>query len=703
MTFRKKVNQIVWMAACVAVIFLFLLLSSSGVTADGDGGATPLPDAVSTTGSKMPLAYPDPPTEFFNPIVSHTAESSSLIRLDEFRADGRFSSIDGKNSAVVIMDTGIDLDHPFFGPDQNSDNISDRIVYQYDFGDDDGDASDINGHGSNVTSIALSSDSTYTGIAPGADIIHLKVFTDLGGGNFSYVEEALQWVLANSLSYNIVAVNMSLGDNLNHASEQALYGISDEIDALKLLDVSVVASSGNDFYTFSSAQGVGYPAADGDTIAVGAVFDSNIGSVSYGSGAEAYSTGADLVTPFSQRHASLSTIFAPGAAIVGAGPTGGLTSMHGTSQAAPHIAGIVALMQELAMRELGRKLTVAELEMLMTSTAVSINDGDDESDNVTNTAVTFSRVDVMGMAEAIMGMSVFVPPSVEQVNSNAGEMDNGFSTNADFAEVTITFSEDVVDPAGNSDPEDVTNPSNYGLFNAGTNGEIETSQCGTPQGDDTAVAIDSVIYESSVYTATIAFNGGAPLSEAAFRFFVCQEIEDDDGNNLDGNDDGNGGDDFRLDFEVDKTAVNPNNINFNGLQNSSITAPTSTIEMTFPDEMRYDPSSRPSPQSATSSGEVNNTANYRLFSAGANETVETSSCSGGTGDDESITINNAAYDQASRIATLTVNGGNSLPNDAYRLLLCSTLQDSAGNPLGSDFEVSFVVNVLDIFLPFVQR
>src|SRR5690606_15228652 len=122
-------------------------------------------------------------------------------------------------------------------PDANNDGIADRIVYQYDFANNDNNATDYNGHGSNVSSIVASSDATYRGMAPGANVIHLKVFTDAGAGNFSYVEKALQWCVANAAAYNIASINMSLGDNANWSSAQSLYGISDELAALAAMDV----------------------------------------------------------------------------------------------------------------------------------------------------------------------------------------------------------------------------------------------------------------------------------------------------------------------------------------------------------------------------------------------------------------------------------------------------------------------------------
>lgn len=380
-----------------------------------------------------------------------TDVSGPLINLDSFRQDARFSGIDGSGFATVILDTGIDLDHSFFGPDSDGDGISDRIVYSYDFADGDNDASDVNGHGSNVSSIVASSDGVYTGMAPGADIIHLKVFEDAGGGNFSYVEQALQWVVDNAATYNIVSINMSLGDSTNWNTAQSQYGIGDELAALADLDVITVSASGNDFYGFDSEQGVSYPSVDPNSLSVGATFDRNAGSMSWGDGSTAYASGADRIVPFSQRHDTLTSIFAPGAPITGAGADGGLVTMTGTSQASPHIAGIAVLAQQLAQQTLGHRLSLTEFGDLLVSSGITINDGDDENDNIKNTGLDFKRVDVLALGEAILALgSDSVPGSHtvtlepgeaitdlnfgnQQIESNPGDLNWSFET-ADFSD-----------------------------------------------------------------------------------------------------------------------------------------------------------------------------------------------------------------------------------------------------------------------------
>ncbi len=363
---------------------------------------------LTSTGSTTEFAYlhkADGGQEGGGDFGINTAQSTQQINLDDFRNDARFTGVNGSGFGTVIIDTGIDLNHSFFGPDvAPADGVSDRIVFSFDFqGANDSNASDFHGHGSNVSSIVASSHGTHTGMAPGADIIHLKVFPDgSGGAAIADIEEALQWVVANAAAFNIASVNLSLGSG----NVQALVGgaLYDEFAALAALSVIPAVSSGNDFFAVGSVQGINSISASPHTISVGAVYDANIGGVSYSSGAIANTTAVDRITPFTQRHSQLLHILAPGAPITGANATGGTVTMHGTSQASPHISGIAVLAQQVAVQELGRRLTLDEFRDLIQSSGVMLNDGDDENDNVANTNLNFPRVDALALGEAILSL-----------------------------------------------------------------------------------------------------------------------------------------------------------------------------------------------------------------------------------------------------------------------------------------------------------
>ena len=335
-----------------------------------------------------------------------TSQSSNLIRLDEVRSDARFSGIDGSNFSVVVIDTGADLDHSAFGPDNDFDGVADRIVYQYDFsGSNDADASDTNGHGTHVAGTVASQNSSYLGMAPDADLIILKVFPDFSNSaNSNDIKEAAQWVVNNAANYNIAAVNFSLGSG-NYNSEQITY-LHNEFQSFINLGIAPVVATGNSFFSYNSAPGVAQPAADSLAWGVGAVYDANIGRVDFGSGATDFTTAPDRITSFTQRTTSpgLLDVFAPGGAITNAWLDGTSKTIFGTSMAAPHIAGIVALAQEYAVQLSGSRLPVDTLLGLIQSSGVAIVDGDDENDNVANTGGSFKRVDTFALMESILNL-----------------------------------------------------------------------------------------------------------------------------------------------------------------------------------------------------------------------------------------------------------------------------------------------------------
>ncbi|MBE7462724.1 MAG: S8 family serine peptidase [Planctomycetes bacterium] len=359
-----------------------------------------------------------------------------LVQVTEFirAAQGRTQfNVDGSGLTVAVLDTGLNTTHVDFAG---------KVIAQRNYTNDNGgsstNATDGDGHGTNVGGIIVAN-GTHVGIAPGANIIPIKVLSNNGSGTFAGIEAGVQWVIDNRVQYNITCVNMSLGADSNDTTAPSTSeSMRAKIRTLRNAGVAVLIAAGNSYYEYNSQQGMGYPANIPECISVGAVFDSNVGSRSYG-GPTAYSTGPGRITPFSQRlHENVSStvrtdIFAPGAPVTSAGISGPTSSstQDGTSQATPVTAGVVLLMQQLYLRQNGTLPSVDQIEGWLRSGGVVINDGDDEDDNVTNTGLNFIRVDVVSALSAIGGGSP-PPPSAPSITQQPASISVNLGQTATF-------------------------------------------------------------------------------------------------------------------------------------------------------------------------------------------------------------------------------------------------------------------------------
>jgi subtilisin family serine protease len=277
--------------------------------------------------------------------VPHLLESLPLIGAPEAHATGAT----GSGTSVAVLDTGLNYTIAAFGScTAPGIPAGCKVTYTQDFAANDGSLDD-NGHGTNVSGIIV-------GVAPDTKIIGLDVFRTDGYAYDSDLLAALNWVLANRTTYNIAAVNMSLGGG-KYTSACPTDPLASAINNLNSAGVVSAISSGNDGYTNAISSPACIPAA----VSVGAVYDANVGS-RYWSVCSDLTTTADKVACFSNS-ASFLTILAPGALISAANIT-----MAGTSQASPHVSGAVAL-----IRGQHASLTAAEIVDKLSSTGVSIS------------------------------------------------------------------------------------------------------------------------------------------------------------------------------------------------------------------------------------------------------------------------------------------------------------------------------------------
>ena len=215
---------------------------------------------------------------------------------------------DGTGKTVWVIDTGIEFGHPDLNVDQNRSR---------NFISTQSSAADDNGHGTHVAGIigALNNNTGVLGVAPGARLVSLKVLDSKGEGNTSYILQALNYI--NQYANSGDVVNMSFG--------------ADTISNILDNTVKQIASKG---ILFSIAAGNDHKAA-------------NLSSPARANHANVFTVSAidsmGRFASFSNWGNDVVDYAAPGVGIVSTYLNGSYARLSGTSMAAPHVAGILAL------------------------------------------------------------------------------------------------------------------------------------------------------------------------------------------------------------------------------------------------------------------------------------------------------------------------------------------------------------------------
>lgn len=160
------------------------------------------------------------------------------------------SSNKGSGARVLVLDTGIDAEHP---------SLKANFEKGQDFtGASDGsDFTDTVGHGTHCagTIAGIEDASGFTGVAPEAKILAGRVCSDAGCSNIA-IAQGINW----GIQENVDVISMSLGGMWSTPAERSAVAAADAAG------VTIVAASGN-----SGTPMVSYPAALPTVIAVGAI------------------------------------------------------------------------------------------------------------------------------------------------------------------------------------------------------------------------------------------------------------------------------------------------------------------------------------------------------------------------------------------------------------------------------------------------
>ena len=285
---------------------------------------------------------------FDEPLELHLNESLELIQQPQL-INGL--SVNGENTTVVILDSGVRYNRPEFGScSAPGEPESCRVVAAFDLAAQDN-VLDDTGHGTNVSAIVA-------GVAPQTNLAVLDI---LGGGSIatSDIIEGINWALDNRAQLNVVAINLSLGSTTSFSSP-CIFGNPFRTPVLQAREqgIVVIASSGNS----GESNGIASPGCTPEVISVGAVYDVSGGGVTW-TNCQDSSRRADQITCFSNSDDFLD-LLAPGAVITAGGLQAG-----GTSQASPHVAGAAALLRSAYPSE-----SASQIEARLKQSAVSILD-----------------------------------------------------------------------------------------------------------------------------------------------------------------------------------------------------------------------------------------------------------------------------------------------------------------------------------------
>ncbi|MEV8536344.1 S8 family serine peptidase [Streptomyces sp. NPDC051211] len=290
-------------------------------------GTADLWSAVTTTGTAAPATPGARPFAAAAPAVAHIwLDGKVYPTLDKSTAQiGAPTAVKaghtGKGVKIAVLDTGVDQAHP----DLKGVEIAEKNFTSYP------DAKDRYGHGTHVASIAAGSGAKsagrYKGVAPDARIIDAKVLGDDGPGEESWILEGMQWAVDQGADI----VNMSLG------APEPDYRPMDEAVARLSGKALFVVSAGNHG---PKARTLTSPAGAPQALTVGNVDKQDVLSEDSSRGPSvAGNVKPDLTAPGTDITAARSTSLSDG-------PGNGYMSYSGTSMAAPHAAGVAAMLMQ---------------------------------------------------------------------------------------------------------------------------------------------------------------------------------------------------------------------------------------------------------------------------------------------------------------------------------------------------------------------
>jgi serine protease AprX len=290
----------------------------------------------------------------------------------------------GQGVVVALMDTGVDAFHPDVGPQQRpADSWFDPYAEH-------STPYDATGHGTSALGLILGGDQSgqTIGMAPDAQWIAVKMFNDAGQGILSDMHMGYQWLLdpdgdPGTDDLPDIANNSWTLDALDVCELE----FAADIASLRAADVAVVFAAGN--FGPSPSTSVG-PANNPGSLAVGAV-DSlfEVASIS------SRGPSACETDPYPRLSAPGVNVYTADLTLGGIFPESWRT-VTGTSFAAPHVSGALAL-----LRGAHPAVPVSELEGALLSGALDLGVAGPDDDTGWGLLDVYAAHELLGAPPAV--------------------------------------------------------------------------------------------------------------------------------------------------------------------------------------------------------------------------------------------------------------------------------------------------------------
>lgn len=301
------------------------------------------PDVFSITADALDIVPVSGPQALSNPEVNITLVNAPALWSMGYT---------GQGVVVASMDSGVSMSHADLSSRWRGGSNS-----WYDpYGQHPGTPVDISGHGTWIMGVMIGGDSdgSSIGVAPGAQWIAVKMFNDAGSSTATAIHQGYQWLLNPDGDPATADAPQVVNNSWSFSSPGCNLDFEPDLQVLRAAGILPVFAAGNGGPSASTSFS---PANNPSAFAVGAI--NNNGSI-YGLSSRGPTTCGGSTGVFPE-------LVAPGVNIYTTDLMGFYTTASGTSLAAPHVTGGLALLLSAYPT-----LTLAQLENVLQSSAFDL-------------------------------------------------------------------------------------------------------------------------------------------------------------------------------------------------------------------------------------------------------------------------------------------------------------------------------------------